>query len=108
VKGDSNDEGDHTPHFEHVEPDAAMLEADAFSCKDHDKYISAEVMLTKGDNLVLGKVIARKRDANDNLIGTPHNNPIFNSCLYQVQFPEGQVEECSANITLLHRIYTHN
>ena len=47
---------------------------------------------------MLGKVIGRKRDAGDNLIGVGHTNPIFNIRLYQVQFPEGQVKEYSANI----------
>jgi hypothetical protein len=48
--------------------------------------------------MVLGKVIARKRDINDNPIGVAHSNPIFDTRLYQVQFPEGHVEEYSANV----------
>jgi hypothetical protein len=55
------------------------------------------VLLPKGDDLVLGKVISRKRDADGNPIGTGPSNPIFDTRSYQVLFP-GQVEEYSANI----------
>jgi len=87
-----------TPHYEQVEPEAAMPEADDLDHDAYDKYISAEVILPKGDAFLLGKVVGRKRDAEDNLIGTAHSNPIFDTRLYQVQFPEGQVEEYSANV----------
>ncbi len=48
--------------------------------------------------MVLGKIINRKRDADDNPIGVAHSDPIFDTRLYQVQFPQGQVEEYSANV----------
>jgi hypothetical protein len=87
-----------TLHYEHMEPEAAMPEADDFTTEDYDNYIPAEVLLPRGDDLVLGKGISRKRDADDNLIGIAHKNPIFDTRLCQVQFPEGQVEEFSTNI----------
>jgi len=87
-----------TPYFDPIEPEADMPEADAFTHEEYDKYISAEVILPKGDQMILGKVIARKREINDNPIGVAHSNPIFDTRLYQVQFPEGHVEEYSANI----------
>lgn len=87
-----------TPHFEPVDKEAVMPEADEFSHEEYDKYISAKVLLPKGDQLVLGKVIGRKRDVNDNPIGVAHSNPIFDTRLYQVQFPEGNVEEYSTNV----------
>jgi len=95
---DANDEEFETPHFEPVDKEAEMPEADEFSHEEYDKYISAEVLLPKGDQLVLGKVVGRKRDANDNPIGVAYANPIFDTRLYQVQFPEGNVEEYSANV----------
>jgi len=93
-----DDDDVHTPRFDHMEPEAAMPEADEMNHEDFDKYISAKVTLPRGDAFVLGKVIGRKRDAEDNPIGRAHSNPIFDTWLYQVQFPEGQVEEYSANI----------
>ena len=97
------DEDDTMPQFDTIEPEAAMPEADEFVVKAFDKYLAAEVILPKGKNLVLGKVIGRKRDPDGNPIGRGHSNPIIDTHLYQVQFPNGHVEEYSAN--LLHRIY---
>jgi hypothetical protein len=84
---DADDDEFETPHFEPVNKEAEMPEADEFSHKEYDKYILAEVLLPKVDQLVLGKDVGRKRDANDNPIGVAHANPIFDTCLYQVQFP---------------------
>jgi hypothetical protein len=74
------DEDEHqTPHIEHIEPEAAIPEANAFNTEEYDKYISAKVMLSRGDNLISGKVMQM-----DNLIGRPNSNPIFDTHLYQV------------------------
>jgi len=94
----SDDDDSQTPRFDPIEPEAAMPEAEDFTPEAFDKYISAEVLLPRGDCMVLGKIINRKRDADDNPIGVAHSNPIFDTCLYQVQFPQGQVEEYSANV----------
>jgi hypothetical protein len=82
-----------TPLYETIEPEAAMPEMDEFTLDDFDKYISVEVLLPKGDEMVLGKVIGRKRDIDDNPIGMANNNPILDARLYEVQFPEGVIEE---------------
>jgi hypothetical protein len=92
------DEQYETPLYESVEPEATMPEMDDFTLDDFDKYISAEVLLPKGDEMVLGKVIGRKRDIDDNPIGVANSNPILGTHLYEVQFPEGVIEEYSANI----------
>lgn len=92
-----NDETE-TPQFEPVEVEAAMPEADDFDMEAFDKYLSAEVVLPKGDQMLLGKVVTRKRDLDDNRIGKAHSNPIFDTRLYQVQFSDGHVEEYNANI----------
>jgi len=75
-----------------------MPEADEFDVEDFDKYLAADAILPKGENMVLGKVTGRKRDLDGNPIGKDHSNPIFDTHLYQVQFPNGRVEEYSANI----------
>jgi hypothetical protein len=51
---DDGQEDNETPHYESMEPEAAMPEADDFTTKEYDKYILAEVLLPKGDDLVLG------------------------------------------------------
>jgi hypothetical protein len=81
-----------------IEPEASMPEADDFTIDGFDKYIAAEVILPKGDNMVLGKVIGRKRDCNDNPIGMGHSNPILDTRVYNVQFPDGHVQEFTANV----------
>ena len=99
---DADDEEAITPQFEPIEPEASMPEADDFDVEAYDKYLSAEVVLPKGYQMLLGKVIARKRDADDNPIGRSHSNPIFDTRLYQVEFPDGHVEEYNANIIAQH------
>jgi hypothetical protein len=93
---DNTDDTDHiTPEFEPVEdstPDADEWDHDAF-----DKYISAEVLLPKGDQFILGKVIDRKRDIHGQPVGRSHNNPILDTRVYQVEFPDGHSEEFTAN-----------
>jgi hypothetical protein len=61
-----------------------------------DQYIAAQV--PQGDKYVLGTVVARKRDAHGNPIGKASDNPIFDTRVYQVSFPNGNTEEYSANI----------
>jgi len=57
-----------------------------------------QLQLHLGDDLVLGTVITRKRDAHGNPIGKSADNPIFDTRVYQVQFPDHRIEEYSANI----------
>jgi len=87
-----------TPQFEPVEED--IPEADNWDPESYDKYISAQVLLPSTDagHDVLGTVIGRKRDINGNPIGVASNNPILDTRVYQVQLPDGHVEEFSANI----------
>jgi hypothetical protein len=106
LQGNPAEENDSlTPHFDPVEPEAAMPEAEEFTPEEFDKYIAAEVLLPKGDSMVLGRIINPKRDAHGNPIGVAHSNPIFDTHLYQVQFPRGQVEEYSAN-NIAHNLYS--
>ncbi len=54
---DDSDDPQETPHYDLVEPEASMPEADDFTIDEFDKYIAAEVLLPKGDSMVIGKVI---------------------------------------------------
>ncbi len=98
------DEDDDAP-YEPVEPEAEMPEADAFDAQMYDQYISAEVMVPKGDILVPAKVIARKHDRDGNPIGIGHSNPLMDTRIYDVQFPDGHTEEFAAN-TIAENIYS--
>jgi hypothetical protein len=46
-----------TPQYEPLEPSSSMPEADEWDAEAFDKYISAEVMLPRDDEYLLGKVM---------------------------------------------------
>ncbi|MGH3053527.1 MAG: hypothetical protein ACRDL7_00940, partial [Gaiellaceae bacterium] len=83
---------------ESYEPAADMPEADEYDEDSYDKYLEAHVILPQGDSLISGHVIGRKRDVNGNPLGISHRNPILDSRVYNVQFPDGHVEEYAANV----------
>jgi hypothetical protein len=60
--------------------------------------INAEILLQQGDRLQLGKVNRRSVDDSGNIIGTYSENPIMNSIVYEVEFPDGELKEYAANI----------
>ena len=49
-------------------------------------------------------VIARKRNHDGTLIGTANDNPVLDSRIYEVQFPDGSYSEYSTNV-LLENLY---
>eukprot|EP01082_Thalassiosira_pseudonana_P005598 g5187.t1 g5187 contig19:120121-121928(-) len=62
-----------------------------------DEYVNAEVMLPRGDAMQRGRVVKRKRDDNGNIVGTANANPILDTRVYEVMFPDGEVTELAAN-----------
>jgi hypothetical protein len=54
--------------YEPVEPESEMPEVDAFDALMYGQYISAEVLLLKGDISVSTNVIGRKHDRDGNLL----------------------------------------
>ena len=66
--------------------------------EDEDNYVGAEVNLPFGGTMKSGKVKKRARDSSGVLTGTKHENPILDTRTYQVEFPDGEVAEYSANI----------
>jgi len=86
-----------TPLFEPMEPESAMPEADLWDAEAYDQYISAQVILPSGDSQLLGTVTARKRDVHGNPVGISNKNPILDTRIYEVTFPDGHSAEYSAN-----------
>ena len=75
----------------------SMPEADDIS--DYDVYIDAEVMLPKdGEHMQAARVIGQSRDKEGKTIGTFNQNPILNTKIYDVMFPDGSVSQYAANI----------
>ncbi len=84
---------------EPMEPEAAMPEADEYMDPEIlDNFISAQVLLQKGDEMVTGKVVARKRDADGVAKGRANANPILDTRVYQVEFADGSSAEYAANV----------
>jgi hypothetical protein len=64
----------------------------------YDQIINSEVLLQQGDEVVRGKVKQRSIGPDGRTVGSYDPNPILNSIVYDVEFPDGQVKEYAANI----------
>jgi len=73
-------------------PDIDGADADMY-----DQYVGAYVELPTGDKMQTGKVISQKRGADGDVKGVANTNPILDSRTYEVEFPDGEVTEYSAN-----------
>ena len=63
-----------------------------------DKYIGANIVVPGKDGQeVLATVKGRKRDSNGRLIGSSNNNPILDTRIFEVEFPDGHLEDYSTN-----------
>jgi hypothetical protein len=87
-----------TPHYTPLEPDASMPEADQWDAEAYDQYISAQVILPSKDSQMLGAVTARKRDIHGNPVRVSNKNPILDTRIYEVTFPDGHSAKYAANI----------
>ena len=63
-----------------------------------DLLINAEVMLPHGDSQEMAKVIRRSVDSEGLVVGQFNDNPILNSLVYDVEFPDGLVKQYAANV----------
>ena len=64
----------------------------------YDAFIGAEVALPdKVGGKAMGRVIKRSRDEQGKPIGINSNNPLTNTSRYDVEFPDGHVEELQYN-----------
>ena len=63
-----------------------------------DVLIHAEVLLPHGEELQHAKVKKRSKNLNGDVVGEYHENPLLNSILYDVEFPDGAVKQYAANI----------
>jgi hypothetical protein len=104
---DTKDEVDETetPYYTPFEPEALMPEADQWDAEAYDQYISAQIILPSKDSQLLGTVTARKRDIHGNPIGVANKNPILDTRIYEVTFPDGHSAEFTAN-TIAECIYS--
>ena len=79
-----------------IQPD--MDEMDEDDPDTYDQYVGATVKLPIGDKFVAGKVRGRKRELDGSVKGRANPNPILDTRTYEVEFPDGQVTEYTANV----------
>jgi hypothetical protein len=64
-----------------------------------DEYIGSQIVIPNKEAVpVLAIVKKRKRDALNQPIGTKNDNPILDSRIYELEFPDGRIEEYSVNV----------
>ena len=63
----------------------------------NDQYVGASILLPRGSTSARGKVKSRKRNSDGNLVGKADSNPIKDTRTYEVEFPDGEVAELTAN-----------
>ena len=100
------DQSLHTPYESESKPSKTVPEADLIDASGKnlnqqsvtDLLINTDISLTKGDKLSTGKFIRRSVDEHGKLIGTYDDNPLLNSHIYEVEFPDREIKEFAANI----------
>lgn len=117
--GDTDpDEDDFEPFPEDADgeegsPDTAVPNADLVDATGKpilqqslaDTLITAEVKLPQGDSEVLAKVLRRSVDEDGKVIGCYNENPILNTIVYDLEFPDGTVKEYAGNVIAEHVLY---
>ena len=64
----------------------------------YDELINAKVILPHRDKNLHATIIGGTKDSEGNEKGRYHSNPILNTQVYDVMFPDGAVKQYSANI----------
>ena len=79
--------------------DVAMQDETSSTQRDLDTYIGAQVVLPGEDgHEVLCRVKGRKRTADGRLIGDFNPNPILDTRVFEVEYPNGRIEALSTNL----------
>ena len=60
--------------------------------------INNEVLLPHGEELLIAKVLRRLVEKQGKVIGSPDENPILNTLIYDVEFPDGNIKKYPANV----------
>ena len=70
----------------------------AFENAIGDILVNAEVLLPQGEELISAKVKRRHVNEDGEVHGEFDNNPILNTILYDIEFPDGATKQYAANI----------
>ena len=90
---------DFADEFSRLFNNADIPEADDYTPSVlEDTYFNMEIALPRdGGGPEFARVTKRLRDANGIPIGTAHDNPIMDSRVYEIEFPEGHKAALAAN-----------
>ena len=94
-------DSDFQEEFNRVVSDDSLPEADELFTPDvyDDTYLNMELALPRaGGEVEFGQVVKRMRDKDGLPIGTANDNPILDSRVYEVEFPDGHRTALTANI----------
>ena len=97
---------DFEPYFDEQESPILIPEADCTDATGKpimqqsmmDTLIHSEVMLSQGEDFHMAKVISRAVDEKGRVIGNYNENPVLNTLVYNVEFPDGEIKKYAANI----------
>ena len=92
---------DFVEEFHSVVSNSKIKEADEEFTPDtyDDRYLNMELAVPRGDNPnpQYARVTKRLRDADGVPIGTANENPILDSCMYEVEYQDGAKASLAAN-----------
>ena len=63
-----------------------------------DMLLNNQVYLPQGESMQVAKVVRRILDEYGKLVGTYSDNPMLNTLMYDVEFPDGATKPYAANI----------
>ncbi len=91
-------ERDADDDIEPLNSESTKSDADDFTPESMDEYISASLLLPRGEDVVRAKVVGRTHGRDGNPLGVRHSNPILDTREYQVEFPDGSTATYTANV----------
>jgi hypothetical protein len=73
---------------------------DAVEPDIYEELLLTDPKLQKDGQLVKAKIVGRKCDQDNNIIAQYNPNPVLNSRVYLAEFPDGHIQELSANMII--------
>ena len=75
-----------------------------YSLEVFDQYLTVNVLLDRGGDVQLRMVVERKRDHDGNAVGRSNTNPLLETCVCEVEFPDGSDDVLTAD-TIVEALY---
>ena len=88
------------PYGEEIK-DQKEVEFNEAYIEELDHYIGGKVVVPGKDSIpVPARLKRKKRDDLGNTIGEEHSNPLLETRVYELEFPNGTVDEYAVNIVI--------